>query len=187
MIGADERYAAEEVHHLVRSFTPPLLIERTPITVAGVFRFFGSELGARFDPGKTYRVLRPPAVLAGAAKRSARLQIFDRHPKINTDVLTEDERAQFVVGHASGLSLAGLSLFARVVIWRPDAIAAIKRGKRSALSISYRQHLTIEGGRFNGDRYDAIAHEIELSNIALVETSRAGDAVRIRWSDHAEQ
>jgi hypothetical protein len=177
-VDVGDREAIEEVYDLKPWFAP-LVLQRQCISLVGVVQYFGLELSRRLDPEKTFRVLRSAEALAGAAKRRGWIPLLDRHPKLDVDTATNSELERYLVGRVSDMTFDGRHLRASVMVSRPDAVAAIKAGERSALSISYIHDLAIEDGSFDDMPYDAIARDILVTSVALVENSRAGDAVRI--------
>ena len=74
-------------------------------------------------------------------------------------------------------------------ITNQDAVKAVKNGKRE-LSLGYEQDLRLEGGRHDGENFDAVQTNIEYNHLAIVDRGRAGRQARIKldgYGDYAVQ
>ena len=126
------------------------------------------------EPQRVYMLLRDPSELDKAKASFNSLPILIGHAPVNAD----DPQPEIVAGATgSGARFANPYLLNSLVIWRSDAIEAIKNGSNLDLSAGYRYTLDWGPGTFRGERYDGTMTRIEGSHVALVREGRVPGAM----------
>lgn len=138
--------------------------------------------------GKTLREYRPESeVFSSGSMESLRTAVVtDGHPK---EMVNPDNAKDLSVGFTNGIvtkevidESAESFLGTHIVVTHRDAIEAIKAGK-AELSNGYTVDLEFTPGEYNGQKYDAIQHNIINNHIAIVWNARGGKHVALKL-DH---
>ncbi|NNE58261.1 MAG: DUF2213 domain-containing protein [Hellea sp.] len=153
------------------------------IARTGIQTYYGHELAGvdeAVELDRQYRVYRPEqAVFADAALASFRdLPVTLGHP--NAEMSTNNYR-DHVIGHVIGdVQRDGDFIRAELSIRDATAIAKIRSGEATQLSVGYHANVTLKTGVTpSGEKYDAIQSHIRGNHIALVDAARCGPECRI--------
>lgn len=140
--------------------------------------------------GRIYQLLRPADELAKAASTFNNLPVLSEHVPVDV----RDHHPELVVGSTgTDAKFTAPYLQNSLVIWTSDAIAGIESGARRELSSAYRYRAIMDGGNFEGFRFDGRMVEIVGNHLALVPEGRAGpdvaldSALRRRGSSIADE
>lgn len=110
--------------------------------------------------------------------------VTNTHPKeMLLDSKTTKRRNVGTVGETIGRD--GDKLTASFIITDQTAIDAVENG-RSQLSPGYKTKLDMTPGVWNGQPYDAIQTEREYNHLALVDSARGGDTIKINMDSDCE-
>jgi len=130
------------------------------------------ELGLR--PGRIYQLLRPAEELAKAARTFNNLPILSSHVPVDV----RDHRPDLVVGSTgTDAKFTAPYLTNSMVFWTARAIAGIESGAKRELSSAYRYHAIMDGGDFEGVRFEGRMVDIVGNHVATVVEGRAGSDV----------
>ncbi len=141
------------------------------VTRTGVFLY-------RDGAGGTRRELRHPDEVFKAASLDSLKMIpmtLD-HPK---GLVTAENAKELSVGHVGeNVRPDGRFVVVPLVVTDREAIKAVRGGVRE-LSLGYEQMLVMDGGTWEGERFDAKQTEIRYNHLAIVDRARAGEAARL--------
>lgn len=162
-----------------------LIIENNPIATAGVFGYWGEEIG--LPPRATmYQVLRTPEMLNEAA------HLFDGKPIVLEHTFIGEERnatpaeQKGIDGALSGARVSNDTLTANLTIYTgrgkrfiEDVTAKRKaEGRDVNLSLGYLAMYEMQSGVWNGRNYDVVQTIVTANHLAILSgNGRAGDAV----------
>jgi hypothetical protein len=162
-----------------------LIIKNNPIATAGVFGYWGEEIG--LPPKATmYQVLRTPEMLQDAA------HLFDGKPVVLEHTFVGEERnatpaeQKGIDGALSGASVSNGTLTADITIYtgrgkRFIEQATAKRkseGRDVNLSLGYLAMYEMQSGVWQGQNYDVLQTIVTANHLAILSgNGRAGDAV----------
>lgn len=162
-----------------------LIIKNNPIATAGVFGYWGEEIGL---PRKAtmYQVLRTPEMLQEAA------HLFDGKPIVLEHTFIGEERnatpaeQKGIDGALSGASVSNGALTADLTIYTGrgkrfiDDVTAKRKaeGRDVNLSLGYLAMYEMQGGVWQGQNYDVLQTIVTANHLAILSgNGRAGDAV----------
>jgi hypothetical protein len=162
-----------------------LIIKNNPIATAGVFGYWGEEIGL---PRKStmYQVLRTPEMLQEAAS------LFDGKPIVLEHTFVGEERnatpaeQKGIDGALSGASVSNGALTADLTIYTGrgkrfiDDVTAKRKaeGRDVNLSLGYLAMYEMQGGVWQGQNYDVLQTIVTANHLAILSgNGRAGDAV----------
>jgi hypothetical protein len=114
------------------------------------------------DPGKVYQLLRPPREMERAAEG------------FEVPLVWSHEKPR-VMGRVRSPGFDCPLLRARIIVWAPEAIAAIENGARRQLSAAY--HCApgdMRPGTYEGAYYDGVMRDIRPIYCSLSERGRDG-------------
>ena len=141
------------------------------VTRTGIFHY-------RDGAGGTRRELRhPDEVFKSDSLDSLKMipMTLD-HPN---GLVTAENAKELSVGHVGeNVRPDGRFVVVPLVVTDREAIKAVKGGVRE-LSLGYEQMLVMDGGTWDGERYDARQTEIRYNHLAIVDRARAGEAARL--------
>lgn len=162
-----------------------LIIKNNPIATAGVFGYWGEEIG--LPPKATmYQVLRTPEMLQDAAS------LFDGKPIVLEHTFIGEERnatpaeQKGIDGALSGASVSNGALTADLTIYTGrgkrfiDDVTAKRKaeGRDVNLSLGYLAMYEMQGGVWQGQNYDVLQTIVTANHLAILSgNGRAGDAV----------
>jgi uncharacterized protein len=130
------------------------------------------ELG--LQPGRTYQLLRDPDELEKAAATFCNLPILSRHVPVSA----EDHQPDLVVGSTgTDVRFVDPYLQSSLVIWSQDAIDGIESGAQRELSSAYRYRAVMDGGNFQGVRFQGRMVDLIGNHVALCAEGRVGSDV----------
>jgi hypothetical protein len=157
------------------------------ISKAMVNDYLGAEIPdwqqLGLEPGKTYRVLRPPEELTKAAPTFNNLPLLDTHVEVGAVDLEDLKLKGHVVG-STGTDAEFKSPYLQnsLVIWTAGAIEGIQSKEKVELSCAYRYTYVPGAGTFEGQAYDGTMKDIQGNHVAIVEEGRAGHDVLVQDS-----
>lgn len=160
------------------------MVANPRVARTGIQRYLGSELGKPDVP--FIDVYRPPeAVFDAAAMHS-----YAYRPVTNDHqgTITADNWKQHATGQTGGEVIRDGD-FVRVPLVLMDAatIADYKKGKKE-LSMGYDADIVFEDGTTpGGESYNAVIKSMRMNHLALVDTARGGDQLRIGDGTHSNQ
>jgi hypothetical protein len=153
-----------------------LRVSGAKISRATVNTYRGDEIpdweALGLDAARTYRLLRPAHELRRAAATLGGVPVLNRHVPVD-----EDHPRDAVVGAlANDAGLDGNNyLTCSLTIWDARAIAGVKSGDRSELSLGYAYTPEMVPGSFDGRRYDGVMRGVVADHVALVPMARVWD------------
>lgn len=104
------------------------------------------------------------------------------HPQKLVNV---DNVSSYIVGYTGeSIHIDGNNVAVSLTITNPEAIKAIKRGKRQ-LSLGYELELVKKSGNFDGQEYTHVQTNLNCNHLSIVDMARAGSIARIN-TDSAE-
>jgi len=126
--------------------------------------------------GRIYKLLRPAEELAKAAPTFNNIPLLSEHVPVDA----RDHRPDLVIG-AIGSQCKFISPYLQnsLVCWVQDAINGIQSGKKRELSSAYRYRAVMEGGNFEGARFDGRMVDLVGNHVALVPEGRVGPDVAL--------
>ena len=153
------------------------LVADARVARAGIQIYKAKELGLKGD--RLVRAYRPEAEVfaADSLKSFAHKPVTIEHPSGGVDADTWGEKA---VGH-TGAEILRDGEFVRIPLMISDskAIAEVQNGRRE-LSMGYSADIVDEAGAApDGQPYDVILRNLRMNHIAIVQTARGGDKLRI--------
>lgn len=168
-----------------------LIIENNPIATAGIFGYWGEEIG--LPPRATmYQVLRTPEMLQNAAHLFDGKLIVLEHTFVGEERNATPVEEKGLDGTLSRTSFNNGALRARLTI-------CTKRGKRFVdevtekrkaegrdvnLSLGYLAMYELQGGVWQGQNYDVVQTIVTANHLAILSgNGRAGDAVSMLDSE----
>ena len=163
-------------------------IKKNPLSLEGVFDYLGSSIGAE-PPDKVFKVYRPADELSSQETIDSfkLLPWIDDHVMLGDDesvgaVPAEKKGVQGVIGE--NVFFEDGTLFGNIKVFSSALAGLIESGKKE-LSLGYRCNYDLNGGIFNGQKYDAVQRDIRGNHLALVSQGRMGSNVAVL--DHAER
>lgn len=145
-----------------------LAVSVANLSAAGVSEYRSEEvpgwqaLGLR--PGQTVRLLRPPEELAKAAPTLRGRPLLLVHKPVSA----EDHPHRLVVGCVGDdVRFEAPWLRGSLTVWSGEAIEAIKDGSQRALSCGYAYVPRMQGGSYQGARYDGVMTELKFNHLAI--------------------
>jgi hypothetical protein len=146
------------------------------VTRSGVFEYRNAD-------GSMRREYRPAGEVFG--KQS--MDSFDRAPVTNEHPMegfvSSSNRQRLSVGTVGNIRRDGQYLAASLQVEDDAAIAALEGGKQQISCGYYCDLEETSGISPEGERYDAVQHNIRGNHIALVSQGRAGPLVRVRMDN----
>lgn len=151
-----------------------MVVKDNPIAKAGVFEYFGHEIGAEI-PDKIYKVYRPFDELVKIKDTFSGKPIILEHEWIEPDNLPA------IRGAVGGEIRAEYPyLVADLTIYDGEAAEAIKSGNYQELSPGYLSDYIQENGvTDDGEEYDYKQSNIRFNHLALVEQGRSGKDLKV--------
>ena len=147
------------------------LLTRTPVSRAGVSRYFGREIPGwpelLLEPDRVYALLRDPQELAAAAKTFDHLPIWSRHPAGRAD-----DRVIGMTGNNSAFESPHLAC--DICLFDPAGLA-----DRRQISAAYKYRVDMTPGSWGGSPFDGVMRDLIGEHVALVKRGRAGPDVSI--------
>lgn len=155
---------------------------RCCVTCAGVYVYGAKELGLSGEG--TYNVLRPAEEIRATCTQLANKVITAEHPIENVS----PENSKILNAGFTGDSVTENdgNVFTQVTITDKVALDLVRQKKLMAFSCGYSAELSRVPGVWHGTPYDFVQSNFIYNHIALVEEGRAGDGVRIPFSDGAQ-
>jgi uncharacterized protein len=124
--------------------------------------------------GRIYQLLRPPEELAKAASTFDNIPILSEHVAIDV----RDHRPDLVVGSTgTDAKFVAPYLTQSLVIWTAAAITGIESGKRREISCAYKYRAIMDGGTFEGVRYEGRMVDLTGNHLAIIPEGRVGPDV----------
>ena len=130
---------------------------------------FASPDAPDIEPDRVYRVLRAPSKLKKATGTFSGVPLVSRHIDLNEEITPG-----LVWGAIGTDAMLDDLLSATVTLWSLDAINAIGRGEKRALSAAYAFEADKTPGEYRGVAYDGILRNIHAHHCALFPFSRSG-------------
>ena len=168
-----------------------LIIENNPVATAGVYGYWGEEIGLP-PRAEMYQVLRTPEMLEEAAGLFDGKPIVLEHTFIGGDSNSIPAEQKGVDGALSGATVNGDTLMANLTIYTQrgkrfiDDITAKRKaeGRNVNLSLGYRAIYRLAQGVWNGINYDVIQQITTANHLAILSgNGRGGDAIAMLDSD----
>jgi hypothetical protein len=169
-----------------------LIIENNPVATAGVYGYWGEEIGLP-PRAEMYQVLRTPEMLEEAAPLFDGKPIVLEHTFIGGDSNSIPAEQKGVDGALSGATVSGGTLLANLTIYTQrgkrfiDDITARRKaeGRNVNLSLGYRAIYRLAQGVWNGINYDAIQEITTANHLAILSgNGRGGDTIAMLDSDN---
>lgn len=154
------------------------LVEDNPVSIEGVFPYYGKTIDKRLDPDRIYQVFRPFEELSTpeTLKSFDGIPFIDGHEMLGDGFTPADKRPAAGVmmnpRAENGTLRADLKIFSEGL---KDKIA----GGKKELSLGYQCTYELRRGVWNGKPYDAIQRDLRGNHIALVDQGRMGAGVRV--------
>ena len=154
------------------------LVEDNPVSIEGVFPYYGKTIDKRLEPDRIYQVLRPFEDLSNpeTLKSFDGIPFIDDHEMLGEGFTPVDQRPAAGVmmnpRAENGTLRADLKIFSEGL---KDKIA----GGKKELSLGYQCTYELRRGVWNGQPYDAIQRNVRGNHIALVDQGRMGAEVRV--------
>lgn len=143
------------------------------LSAAGVSIYRAEEvpgwqsLGLR--PGQVVRLLRPPEELAKAAPTLCGKPVLLVHKPVSA----EDHPHRLVVGSVGNdVRFEDPWLRGSLTVWSGEAIEAVKDGSQRDLSCGYAYVPRMQGGSYQGARYDGVMSQLKFNHLAIVPEGR---------------
>ena len=154
------------------------LVEDNPVSIEGVFPYYGKTIDKRLEPDRIYQVFRPFEELSNpeTLKSFDGIPFIDDHEMLGEGFTPVDQRPAAGVmmnpRAEDGTLRADLKIFSEGL---KDKIA----GGKKELSLGYQCTYELRRGVWNGKPYDAIQRNVRGNHIALVDQGRMGAGVRV--------
>lgn len=150
------------------------------IARAGVQAYHARELGLKDrDPNEVVRLYRPEAEVFDEKSLASYCgkPVTDNHP---SEFVNSRNARRFTVGHVSdAVSRQGEHVAGRLTVITAEAVDAVQSGKVE-VSAGYELDIETTAGKTDaGEAYDAIAKNIRVNHVALVDRGRCGGSCRI--------
>ncbi|WP_291952741.1 DUF2213 domain-containing protein [Campylobacter sp.] len=154
-----------------------LIIKDNPIAKGGVFDYLLSEVenNVNADYDKIVKVFRPFDNLIKIKDSFANKPIKYDHFWVGE----EDNKADGAIGSIITIDKENLMLRADLIIYNPDLIDAIEKGKNVELSPGYTAEIKKSNGIFNGTNYEYVQNIKCVNHLAVVEEGRSGPDLKI--------
>jgi 8-oxo-dGTP pyrophosphatase MutT (NUDIX family) len=157
----------------------------TNISKSNVCDYLGSEIPdyekLGLDRNKIYKLLRDPDELRKAAPTFNGIQVLMRHVPVSA----EDHQPWDIVG-TTGTDAVFEEPYLKnsLVLWAQRAIDAVESEDQKELSSAYHYRPIMEGGSYNGVKFDGRMVEIIGNHVAVIREGRVGHDVCV--ADSAE-
>tara|TARA_R110001606_G_scaffold141321_2_gene280505 strand:- start:29780 stop:30847 length:1068 start_codon:yes stop_codon:yes gene_type:complete len=166
------------MNKLEKDYNGYVLVNKRPISKAGIFEYLGSSIGAE-DPDRIYKVYRPAEELSNKETIDSfkLVPLIDDHEMLGTDATpAEDKGIQGTTGE--DIYFENDTLYGNLKVYSDVLNNLIDNGKKD-LSLGYKCKYKFEPGSFNGEVYDAIQTDLKGNHIALVDHGRMGKEVSV--------
>lgn len=156
-----------------------LFVDESPILAAGVWEYYGYELGEgeidglKIDPEKLYRVYLPPEELEKAKDTFTLLPLTNDHQWLGVEGEDAKDYQEGTTGERA--EVREDMLYVPLKFTSADTVKQITNREKEELSASYENRLI----RSNGGDYDFVAVDLKGNHVALVDKGRCGDKVRV--------
>ena len=153
-------------------------IKHNPISKEGVFPYLGKSISDECIPDKVYYVYRPASTLQQSVPTwdNPPKPFINDHEMLGDGFMAVDKRP--VQGVISNPVCEDGVLYGDIAVYSEDLKDAIENGKKE-LSLGYFCKYKKERGIFDGDTYDFVQYDMVGNHIALVDSGRCGNSVRV--------
>lgn len=142
------------------------------LSAAGVSEYRGAEIpgwdALGLDPGRLYRMLRPPAALAQAAASFNGKPLLSRH----RPQYAADHDPDVVVGAVSNVRFVPPYLRGTLTVWQAGAIGGIADNTMRDLSCGYFYRPKMTPGVYGSTSYDGVMTEVSGNHVTLCDRPR---------------
>ena len=151
------------------------------ISREGVFPYLGKDIdpsGKNLEPNKVYKVYRPKSEICDKKfiESLERKPLVDDHTMLGELGVPAEKKGTH--GVLTDVKAVGNELHGTITIWSEEMKDKIRKGKRE-LSLGYSGSIRKQSGRFQGEEYDFVQHNLSANHIALVDRARMGHACRL--------
>ncbi len=157
-----------------------LIVKDNPIAKAGVYEYYGREIGAP-EVGRKYKVYRSFDELRRIKDGFAGKPVLLEHEWVNPEQMPQ------VRGAITGeVREEEPYLYADVTIYDAEAADAIENGSYAELSPGYVSDYDKEAGEHDGETYEYVQRNIRFNHLALVREGRTGKDLRVMDGKNVE-
>lgn len=165
-----------------------LHVDASNITKEQVAPYYGDEIAGwrelGLEPQKLYYMYRPAEELKKAVDTFNGMPILFEHHATNAD----NPAKEYTIGSlGTDAEFRAPYVVNSLIITDGEAIDAIERGEYKELSAAYVYTPVMQGGIFNGEKYDGKMTDIKANHVALVKEGRAGHDVVVADSKPAKK
>lgn len=155
-----------------------LHVRRTPISKAGVNKYYGREIPKfkelGLEPDRLYKLLRDPEELKKGATTFNNLPLLSQHIPHTADAHNHEATVGTV---GSDAEYEHPYLYNSLGIWSRGGIDHVENGTQKELSSAYGYDADMTPGEYEGEAYDGVMRNLKGNHVALVKKGRAGSDV----------